>query len=185
MEEKYLIYKINNSQFNREPDYIFKSSYPMAQVAIDIDQNGPEHPLQYEEAYFDGCHLQCVGCKTFALFVYHPAMQHILRSATTDVKNESTLEISLFWKLFNEVLGQIIERDYTFNPKAIIVDENGASYCTIRKVFSVKFVKSEVVNCQMHYKNDVNKVCFSIGLSYRDIFKSICYKMQLWHSTTN
>ena len=28
----------------------------MAQLAIDMDQDGPEHPLQGEEAYFDGCH---------------------------------------------------------------------------------------------------------------------------------
>ena len=44
-EDKYVIYKINNSQFNGQPDYIFKSSAPMAQLAIDIDQDSPEHPL--------------------------------------------------------------------------------------------------------------------------------------------
>ena len=52
-EDKYLIYKINNSQFNGEPDYLFKSSAPMAQLVIDMDQDSLEHPLQGEEAYFD------------------------------------------------------------------------------------------------------------------------------------
>ena len=47
-DDKYLIYKINNSQFNGEPDYVFKRSTPIAQLAIDMDQNGPEHPLQGE-----------------------------------------------------------------------------------------------------------------------------------------
>ena len=28
----------------------------MAQLAIDMNQDAPEHPLQGEEAYFDGCH---------------------------------------------------------------------------------------------------------------------------------
>ena len=28
----------------------------MVQLAIDMDQEGPEYPLQGEEAYFDGCH---------------------------------------------------------------------------------------------------------------------------------
>ena len=28
----------------------------MAQLPIDMDLDGPEHPLQDEEAYFDGCH---------------------------------------------------------------------------------------------------------------------------------
>ena len=44
-EDKYLIYKINNSQFNGQPDYVFKSSAPMVQLAIDMDQDGLEHPL--------------------------------------------------------------------------------------------------------------------------------------------
>ena len=29
----------------------------MAQVATDVDQDGPENPLQGEEAYFSGTHL--------------------------------------------------------------------------------------------------------------------------------
>ena len=61
-EYMYLIYKINNPQLNREPDYIFKSSTPMAQMATDMDQDGPEHPLQGEEAYLmavihNACHI--------------------------------------------------------------------------------------------------------------------------------
>ena len=55
-EDRNLIHKINNLQFNGEPDNIFKSNTPMAQLAIDMDQDGPEHSLQGEEAYFDGCH---------------------------------------------------------------------------------------------------------------------------------
>ena len=100
-EDKYLIYWINNSQFNGQPNYILKSSTPMAQLAIDMDQNGPEHPLQAKDTYFNGCHSRCAGYKTLALFVYHTAMGHILRLATMEVKSESTQEISLFWELFN------------------------------------------------------------------------------------
>ena len=44
-EDKYLIYKINNLQFNRQPDYLFKSSASVTQLAIGMDQDGPEHPL--------------------------------------------------------------------------------------------------------------------------------------------
>ena len=40
-EDKYLVYKINNLQFNGEPDYIFKSSAPVAHLEIDMDQDGP------------------------------------------------------------------------------------------------------------------------------------------------
>ena len=68
----------------------------MAQLAIDMDQDGLEHPLQHEDAYFNGCHSRCVGYRTLALFVYYTAMCHILRLAMMEVKSESTHEISIF-----------------------------------------------------------------------------------------
>ena len=176
-EDKYLIYQINNSQFNGQPNYVFKSSVPMAQLAIDMDQNGPEHPLQAKDAYFDGCHSRCTGYKTLALFVYHMAMHHILRLAMMEVKSESTQEISLFWELFNQILTEIKGKNYKFNPKSIMVDENGANYCTIRKVFGLEFATSKVVSCQMHYKNDINRASLKIGDTYKDVFKNICHEM--------
>ena len=176
-EDKYLIYRINNSQFNGQPDYIFKSSAPMAQLAIDTDQDGPEHPLQGEEAYFNGCHSRCAGYTTLVLLVYHIAMHRILRLAMMEVRSESTWEISIFWELFNEILSEIKGRNYKFNPKSIMVDENAANYCTIRKVFGLEFATSKVDSCQMHYKNDVNRASLKIGDSYKDVFKKVCHEM--------
>ena len=34
-----------------------------------------------------------------------------------------------------------------------------------------------MVSCQIHYKNDVNRVTFRIGLSYRDLLKGICHEI--------
>ena len=68
----------------------------MAQVAIAMDQDGSEYPVQYEKAYFDGFHSRCVGFKTLPLFMHHAAMWYILRLATMGVKNESTSQITLF-----------------------------------------------------------------------------------------
>ena len=153
----------------------------MAQLAIDMDQDGPEHPLQGKEAYFDGLHSRCAGYKTPALFLYHMAMHCILRLAMMEVKSESTHEISIFWDLINEILSEIKGRNYKFNPKSIMVDENGANYCTIRKVFGLEFATSKVVSCQMHYKNDVNRVSLKIGDGYKDVFKNICHKLWVCH----
>ena len=47
----------------------------------------------------------------------------------------------------------------------------------IKQLFGANFFTSEVVSCQMHYKNDVNRMSLRTELSYRDIFKSICYGM--------
>ena len=69
-KDKYLIYKMNNSWFNGKPEYVFKSSTPLAWLAIDMDQDGPEHPLQGKEAYFNGCHSWCVSYKTLAFSLY-------------------------------------------------------------------------------------------------------------------
>ena len=176
-EDKYLIYKINNLQFNRNPDYVFKSSAPMAQLAIDRDQDSPEHMSQGDKAYFDGCHSRCVGYKTLALFVYHTAMHCILRLATMEVISESTHEITIFWELLNEILSAIKGRDYNFNLRAITINKNGANYCAIRKVSGLDFVTSKVMSCQMLFKNDVNRASFRISDSYRDLFKNICHKM--------
>ena len=149
----------------------------MARLAIDMDQNGPEHPLQTEDAYFNGCHSRCAGYKTLALFVYHMAMHRILRIATMEVKSKSTKEISLFWELFNDILSEIKGKKYKFNPKSIMVDKNGANYCAIRKVFGLEFATTKVVSCQMHYKNDVNRASLKIGDNYKGVFKNICHEM--------
>ena len=111
------------------------------------------------------------------LFVYHQAMQPILRLATMEVKTESTHEITVVWELFNEILSDIKGRDYRFNLRAIMVDESGANYCALQKVFGLDFVTSKVLSCQMHYKNDVHRVSFRISDSYRDLFKNICHEM--------
>ena len=50
----------------------------MAQLAIDMDQNGPEHPLQGEEAYFDGCHSRCAGYKLWHyLYITRPCIVYL------------------------------------------------------------------------------------------------------------
>ena len=39
-------------------------------------------------------------------------------------------------------------------------DENCTNYCAIEKDLGLDFVTSKMVSCQMHYKNDVNRVSF-------------------------
>ena len=117
-----------------------------------------------------------------ALYVYHPARWHILGLATMEIKIKFTHKKSLFWDLLLwcyliRFLSDIKDRDYKFNPKAIMVSENGARYCEMKQGFGVNFITSKVVSCQMHYRNDAKRVSFRIGPSYRDLFKSICYGM--------
>ena len=101
----------------------------------------------------------------------------ILRFLTMEVKSELTHEISLLWKLFNEVFSQITVGDYKLHPKAVMLDENGANYCAIKQVFGLVFKTSKVVIWQMHYKHDASKASFIIVVSFRDELKNICYEM--------
>ena len=53
----------------------------------------------------------------------------------------------------------------------MMVMENGATYCAIKQVFGLDFLTSKMVSCQMHYKNNVYRASFRIGVSFRDEFK--------------
>ena len=177
-EDKYLIYQINNSQFNGQPNYVFKSSASMAQLAIDMDQNGPEHPLQAMKIHIsmaatpDAQAIKLLHC----LYITRPCIIY-LGLQQWKLEASSTKEISLFWELFNEILTEIKGKNYKFNPKSIMVDENGANYCTIRKVFGLEFATSKVVSYQMHYKNDMSRASLKIGDTYKDVFKNVCHEM--------
>ena len=57
---------------------MFKTSNTVAPIAVNIDQEGPEKPLQSKEVYSTGSHLQCIGYKTLAFFVHQPAIKAFL-----------------------------------------------------------------------------------------------------------
>ena len=63
----YYIYQINNGLLNNTSDYVFKSSQKMAQLAIQMDIDKPQHIFQNENAYFDTTHSQVHGFKSIAL----------------------------------------------------------------------------------------------------------------------
>ena len=42
------IYKINSKNMNEDPDYVFKTSHLMMEIALQMDQNGEENSLQEE-----------------------------------------------------------------------------------------------------------------------------------------
>ena len=115
--DKFYIYRIGNCNLNGGSDYVFKSSKKMGEMAILIYVKGPEHILQLENAYFDATHTRVYGFKTFAMWLIHPAMKKILRFASMELCSENYMDISLFLRLFNEMLAEISQRPgYKFNP---------------------------------------------------------------------
>ena len=122
----------------------------------------------------------CVGYKTLALFIYIPVMWCILRLATMEVKNESTHEIILFWKLFNEILSQITERGHKFNPKAILMDETIAHSDKY-----LAFILWHQVWLLVRCATRITSIIVRTGSSSRDNLKVSamgCVPQQLWNN---
>ena len=172
--DPFLIYKVNDGKMNNMPDFVFKSAKDMLLLAAEMDQSGEQNPMQQEAAYFDGSHSRCVGFKTLGLFVLHPGMRCLVRLASMEVRTESTKNIAMFWKLFNEALSEATGKPGTiFNPYIIMVDENGANFCGVKEEFGLEYAIEKLTSCQLHFKKDLLKQLSNIGESYRDEFYQI------------
>ena len=159
------IFKLNDSGMNNQPDYVMKSSSKILTVALQMDQDGEQNPLQEEDAFFDGCHSRCTDFISLGLWVQHPSMRCLLRLASMEVKSESTENICLFFKLLNEML-QIIgkkDKDYKFNPKHIMCDEAGGNIRGIKEALGLEYAATKVITCQWHFMNSVNEKIHAIG----------------------
>ena len=57
---------------NKSSDFVFKSSNIMAELAIQMDVEGPENILQEQNAYFDATHTRVHGFKSVGLWLSTP-----------------------------------------------------------------------------------------------------------------
>ena len=172
--DPYYIFEIGNKNYSSgtECDYVFKSSHRMAQMAVDMDQAGPENMLQMENAYFDATHSRVYGFKTFALWLVHPTMLQILRLASMEIRSENYVEISRFFQLFNQMLSQVTGTvGYKFNPRFFVCDEGGANWKALRHIYGENFTELRVRGCQWHFKSDVRNHINKVGIDERENFK--------------
>ena len=166
------IYKINSKAMNNQPDFVMKSSSKILKVALQMDQDGEENPLQQEDAFFDGCHSRCTGFISLGLWVQHPSMRRVIRLASMEVRSEATEDIAIFFKLINEML-QIVgkkEKGYKFNPRYILCDEAGGNIRGIKEALGLEFAVTRVVTCQWHFMNKINERIQKIGEDFQEEF---------------
>ena len=166
--DNFYISSINDSSMNGRPSYVFKTSRKMARMVINMDQNYPhKNPSQDEPAYFDGMYKRCSGWKTLTLWVYHNASTKLLRLATMEVKGETSENVALFWRLFNEVLAEVKgEPGYQFNPCDSITDEAGANFNGVGMIYGEEALQKSY-SCRFHYtqclNNLLNKIPSDLG----------------------
>ena len=107
--DEFYVCRINNRSLNGKSDYVSKSSWEMAQLAIHMDVNGPEDGLQKENAFFDVTHTRVPGFKSFALLLVHGLMHEMICLASMEMCGENSNDIAIFldflmkcWKKFQE-----------------------------------------------------------------------------------
>ena len=127
----------------------------MAQLAIQMDINGPSHIFQNENAYFNMTH-NCVN----------------------RVRSENTDDITIFFQLFNEILQKESNNaEYKFNPRTFLCDESGTNYNAIRNVFGEEVANNRMKGCQWHFKNQAKKREAGLPEELKDTFKKMCEEL--------
>ena len=161
------IYKINSKSMNPDyPDFVFKTSQVMMEIALQMDQAGEQNALQDEMCFFDGAHSRVTGFVALAAWVLHPSIRLLFRLASMEVLSESSTSVQIFWDLFNECLQKVkaklgnqreIDSSYKFNPKGFMCYESGANFKGIEKAFGQETVIHKVKTCQWHFKHQARE----------------------------
>ena len=177
-KDPYYIYRISNGLHNNSSDYVFKSSQKMAQLAVQMDIDGPPHIFQNENAYFDTTHSHVYRFKSIALWLHHPPLAKLIRLANMEIRSENTNDITIFFELFNEILQKEMKNpEYKFNPRTFVCDESGANYNAIRNVFGETVANNRVKGCQWHFKNQAKKREGGMPEDVKENFKKTCEEL--------
>ena len=95
------IFRINSSLMNNDPDFVFKTSCTILEIALLMDQDCEKNSLQDELCFFDGAHSRVNNFVALAAWVLHPSMRMLFRLASMEVRSESHRTVEIFWDLFN------------------------------------------------------------------------------------
>ena len=152
--DPYLIYKINDRNFNGQPSYVFKTGKFKLEILKEMDRNG-DSSLSIEYAFIDGNEKRCPGFSTIILSCYHPVLMKQLRLATMECEGENSENIKLFYTILDEALKSIYGGETKFNPVGIMSDEAGAFWKA--SYHFPKEIRDNSVSCEFHFKQSVNR----------------------------
>lgn len=179
--DKCHVWKVNMDGQSIDPPFVFLFSTVLAKIAIQMDVNGERPcPLQEEDVYIDANHSRAQKLKSIATWVYHPSLRRVIRLAIMYCQHEDTVSLTLFWKLFNEVVAYVKgSPGYVFNPRAFMSDEHGGNKNAIRDVFGVQVSKKRHVTCAWHFTSNANKKAREVLKlpSDHDLFLGLCKEL--------
>ena len=171
------VYKINDKRGNPDlPSFVFKTSTTKMKMALNMDKKG-EHFLSKEFCFFDGKRKRCNRFITLTTSVYHPLLRKQIPLATMEAVTEDTVNVELFWRLFNEALRKGSGSDSaTFDPLDWCSDMAGANLAGISRVFGDD---AEIKSCEFHFKDHRNKKAQKLDSKSSDEFKQLCDRLLL------
>ena len=148
-EDPLHIFKTNDKKINGKPSFVFKSSTPMAHIALLMDQNNKvKTPFQDSVTFMGGLHSRVVDYTTLMLWVPNPVIHHLQCIACMECESENMDIITMFLTLVNEMLRQVKgDLNYKRAPKCIMADEKGANKNVIGNVFGENLQK-KTISCQ-------------------------------------
>ena len=137
--DPFYIYKINGRKWNGNGTYVFKSSQTTPEIGLLMDKSARNTQFKDVVAHMDGLHSCAKGLITLTLWVTNPVSFITHHLACMDCESENTENVTLFLKLFNEILCKVkMDPTFIWLPRGIMVDENRANKNAIRQVIGHK-----------------------------------------------
>lgn len=148
---------MNDKRANPErPSFVFKSSTEKAELAMSMNRE-KDDLLSDEFCFFDGKHNRCHGFITLTASVYHPLLCKQIPLAIMEAESENTINIELFWTIFNEMLRKVAtDESVVFQPIGWCTDMAGANLAGICNVFD-QSARSRIKSCEFHFNDQRNK----------------------------
>ena len=88
------------------------------------------------------------------------------------------MTFELFFRTFNDAMAEYLnEPGYIWDPCLIMMDEKGANFEAIRRVFGTNFAKTKAKTCQFHFANCGERYISHLPIDYRNTFRNLCRKL--------
>ena len=125
---RFLIYRV-------DPDkaIVFKTSAKKLEIAkqmLKID-----HFMAKEYCFFDGKVNRAREYVTLTASVYHPVLCKQVSLANMECKDEDSLSVEEFWRIFNAALQEFDESDIKFMPRGWVTDMKGSNFIGLKKIY--------------------------------------------------
>ena len=103
--------------------------------------------------------------------------------AVMECPREDTENIELFFRIFNKALCDYLDDDtYVWDPCLLMMDEKGANFEAVSRVFGENFRKTKTVTCQWHFRNCGERYITHLPMDVRLTFRRYCKELCRAHT---